>query len=174
MMISTRTIYDERTFNPRMGFAKGKIVAQLKQLNPWRMIEITPDKLEFSTEYLEQHDYYCLRVKATLLMNPTLEEALQRIIAAGLMPQEVLVAAKENGQTSYSMIIPDITEEEFMASTYMPESECLELPPKENILSPEELNVWRQPCTRQGTEDTLLMYSSHPNTLGIKLGDGLR
>jgi hypothetical protein len=118
-MIKITTIEDHRTFKPKMGFRNGKVVALLYQTRPWKEIEITPSNIDFSTAYVEELGCDCLRVAATLAMTLEMEQVMHELIAAGLAPKDVLTVAKEKGRTQYGMIIPSMTEDEFMGADFM-------------------------------------------------------
>lgn len=126
-MITITTMDKEETTWPTMGIKKGKVVVEISNILPWRIIEITPDELEFKVAVIEHKEGLSTataedgevifsaetdseleplistgRVKAILAYHPEYDDIYQEVADIGFLPKDIIKILKENGKTEYA------------------------------------------------------------------------
>lgn len=118
-----------RRYKPTIGFHKGKLVAELSNELPWRIVEITPDKFEFELCPIEHKDgvatiktsagdvysvsndlfedkTHLANTDAIISCQPEEEAIYQELATAGLLPENFMAELKKNGKATYGVMCP--------------------------------------------------------------------
>lgn len=128
-MITVTTKDFHRRYEPTIDFRKGKLVAELRNELPWRIVEITPDKLEFEKCAIEHKDglstartaagevynlpnsrfaakTHLVMSSATISCQPEEEAVYKELAAMGLLSEGFMAELKKNGKAIYGVRYP--------------------------------------------------------------------
>lgn len=109
-----------------IGFDKGKVVIVYRNQLPWHFVEITPDKLEFESIYVDENDIKGDAIKATATLNrtPELEAVFEEAVKAKMIPFNILDKLRKNGSVHYGVIAFVTTQEQFMDMNILRDGCC--------------------------------------------------
>ena len=126
-MIKTTTLENTpKAQKNKIGFRNGKFLIAFYDQTPQREIEITPDKMEFESAYVDLNNIKgnAIKVTATLNRTPDLEAAIEEAVKEDLIPADILNKLRQNGSVHYGVVACETTQEEFMTMNIIQDGGC--------------------------------------------------